>query len=273
MISRRSVAAVAVLGLAVLGTLTAASATPAPRAVPAAAGYPTRIRPPHGGSDDAALTDGSATVRKAKTVVVIPVTLQRAYANESFHVAHQYLYSTTPTWAVTHLGRHPRFGYFPVTHSAVLGFGALPISADLHLRQEVQDGKIVPIVVTSKVQQVFPFKTYPTHVRGQVIVRLATVRVDRVPLRVGPNCHTATPMKIDLTGTAPSYNLFTGGPLHGALTIPPFTGCGVNGDDLDPLLNGTISGAGNRLTLHQGNLAPFDTSAPNDCRGCHPPKR
>jgi hypothetical protein len=273
MISRRSVAAVAVLALATLSTLTAAGAAPAPRSAAADAGYPTTIRPPHGGSDDAALTNGSATVRKAKTVITVPVTLQRAYANETFHVAHNILYSTTPTWAVTRLGRHPRFGYFPVTHSAVLGFGAIPITADLHLRQVAEHGQIVPIVVTSKIQQAFPFKTYPTHVRGEVDVRLANVRVDRVALNVGANCHTAVPMKIDLVGFAPAYNLFTGGPLSGALTIPPFTGCGTNGDDLDPLLNGTISGAGNRLALHQGNLAPFDTSAPNDCGGCHPPKR
>ena len=271
MISRRSIAAVAVLAVATLSTLTAAGAAPAPR-TSADAGYPTGIRPPHGGSDDAAFVAGSATVRKAKTVIAVPVTLQRVYANESFHVAHQYLLSSSATWAVTHLGHHPRFGYFPVTHSAVLGFGAIPITADLHLRQVVRNGRITPITVTSKIQQVFPFKTYPTHVRGEVDVRITNVRVDRVPLDVGPDCHTSAPMKLDLVGFAPAYSLFTGGPLSGPLTIPPFTGCGSNGDNLDPLLNGTIGGPGNRLALRQGNLAPWNTKQRNDCGGCHPPK-
>ncbi len=94
--------------------------------------------------------------------------------------------------------------------------------------------------------------------RGEVDVRSANVRVDRVPLDVGPNCHTAAADEARPGRDRAAYNLFTGGPLSGPLTIPPFTGCGSNGDDLDPLLDGTIAGPGNRLALHQGNLAPFE---------------
>lgn len=269
MISRRSVVAVPALALTALLTISGAAAQPAPR------GTTTRsasVPPITGGSDTGAYTIGTATVRKAKTKVTLPLTMLRAYANETSHITKGNLFSKTPSWAVTHLGRHPRFGTFPVAHSAVLGFGAIPITADLHMTQLVEAGRIVPIDVYSKNQVDFPFKKFPTHVRGRVEVRIANVRVDRVPLHVGPDCHSAVPMSLRLTGTDPSYNLFTGGPLYGTVTIPQFTGCGTGGDDLDPLLNGMISGPGNAIVLHQGNLAVWDPSQPHDCGGCHPPQ-
>lgn len=268
MISRRTVAAVAALALTTLGTLSGAAAAPAART----AGYPTGIRPIHGGSNAAALVTGTTNVRKAKTVVTLPLTLLRTYANETSHITKKILYSKSPIWAVTHLGKHPRYGFFPVAHSAVLGFGAIPITADLHLRQIVRHGQIVPIVLYSRNGTQFPFATYPTHVRGAVNVRVSNVRVDQVPLHVGRNCHTVVPMKLRLTGTAPSYGLFTGGPLHGTVTIPPFTGCGTGGDNLDPLLTGTISGPGNKLVQHQGNLNVWTPNDPSDCAACRPPK-
>lgn len=270
MISRRSVAAVAALALTTLGTLSGAAAEPASNNASAAGA--TGLRPIHGGSDAGALVDGTATVRKAKTTVTLPRTLLRSYANETSHITNKILYSQSPTWAVTHIGKHPRFGVFPVAHSTVLGFGAIPIIADLHLTQLVRHGQIVPIIVYSKNGTQFPFVKYPTHVRGAVNVRISNVMVDRVPLHVGPDCHSAVPMKLRLTGTDPSYNLFTGGLLHGTVTIPPFTGCGTGGDDLDPLLNGTIAGPGNKIVQHQGNLSIWTPNDPRDCAGCRPPR-
>src|SRR5690348_2532987 len=174
MISRRSVAAVAALALTTVGTLSGAAAAPATNR--AASHYPTGIRPIRFGSDTAALVDGTATVRKAKTVVTLPRTLLRAYANETSVNRHNILFSQSPTWAVTHRGKHPRFGIFPVAHSAVLGFGAIPITADLHLSQIVRNGQIVPIVVHSKAGLHFPFRQFPTHVTGTVNVRVSNVR-------------------------------------------------------------------------------------------------
>jgi hypothetical protein len=269
MISRRTVAAVAALALTTLGTLSGADAAPAART--SGSGYPTGIRPIRGGSNAAALVTGTTDVRKTKTVVTLPLTLTRTYANETSHITNKILFSKSPIWAVTHLGKHPRYGLFPVAHSAVLGFGAIPITADLHLSQIVRHGQIVPIVLYSKNGTQFPFVKYPTHVRGLVNVRVSNVRVDQVPVHVGPNCRTVTAMKLRLTGTDPSYNLFTGGLLEGTVTIPPFTGCGTGGDDLDPLLTGTISGPGNKLVQHQGNLNVWTPNDPSDCAACRPP--
>ena len=202
MLSRWSVAAVSALAVTTLLTFSGAEAQPAPHATMSQRG--TGIPPISGGTDAGAFTIGTTTARKAKTKITLPLTLLRAYANEVSHITKGNLYSTTPSWAVTHAGRHPRFGIFPVVHSAVLGFGAIPITADLHLTQLVHAGKIVPITVYSKNQADFPFKKFPTHVRGQVHVRIANVFVDRVPLEVGPNCQTAVPMKLRLGVPTPA---------------------------------------------------------------------
>lgn len=268
MISRRSVVALAALTVTTLLSISGATAQSAPHVADAAR---TSLPPITGGSDTGVLTTGTTTVRKAKTKVTLPLTVLRAYANETSHITKGNLYSRTPSWAVTHVGPHPRFGTFPVARSAVLGFGAIPITADLHLTQLVKSGRIEPINVYSKNQVDYPFKKYPTHVRGRVEVRIANVKADEVPLDVGPDCHSVVPMELRLTGTDPSYNLFAGGPLYGTLTIPRFTGCGTGGDDLDPLLNGMISGPGNAIVLHQGNLAVWDPRKPHDCNGCHLP--
>jgi hypothetical protein len=270
MISRRAVAAVAALTVTALATLGAAEAAPAAHL--AASRYPTGLRPIHGGSDDAAFVDGTATVRKARTVVTLPRVLLRSYANETSKTKNHILTAASPSWAVTHIGRHPRFGIFPVAHSAVLGFGAIPITADLHLSQLVRHGQIVPIVVHSKTRISPPFHAYPAHVIGDVDVRISNVLVDRVPLHVGPDCHSAVPMHLNLVGGARDYTLFQGGPLRGTVTIPPFTGCGIGGDNLDPLLTGTISGPGNKIVQIQGNLGPWNTRQKNDCGLCRPPK-
>ena len=154
----------------------------------------------------------------------------------------------------------------------VLGFGAVPITAKLHLSQKVErNGRISPIVVHSITQLVSPFKVRPTVVTGLLDVRVSNVVVDQVRVPVGPNCRSVEPMKLRVTGIYPQYSLFVGGPLSGKVRIPAFTGCGTGGDDLDPLLTGMISGPGNRLNLTQGILGTWNTNKPGDCNGCQPP--
>lgn len=101
-------------------------------------------------------------------------------------------------------------------------------------------------------------------------IRLFDVTVNGEPVDVGPDCRSARPMHVTLTGIGQffplptGYNIGRGGPLTGTVTIPPFTGCGV-GEDLDPLFTGSISGPGNFLKLTQGRLC-----AANNGRGCPP---
>ena len=75
-------------------------------------------------------------------------------------------------------------------------------------------------------------------------LRLSDIAVDRVPLDVGPDCHTRTPVTLRVIGlynnTNPmdpaSYNVFLGGPLNGTADIPAFTGCRHGSENLDPLM-------------------------------------
>ncbi|HET6877655.1 MAG TPA: hypothetical protein VFH38_09015 [Jatrophihabitans sp.] len=264
-------AAAVVATLAAFGLGGAQAAPPAATAAVASGGAAHGIRPPHGGTDAAVLVDGETTVRKARTTVRLPRVVLRTYANETSVIKNDILSSSSPAWVVTHPGRHPGFGVFPDTRTTVLGFGAIPIVATLHLRQLVRHGRITPLTIRTKTQTVAPFATQPTHVSGLVQVRISNVLVDQVPLRVGSHCRTATPMHLHLVGISPQYNLFTGGPLDGKVTIPPFTGCGIGRDDLDPLLTGTISGPDNPLHMIQGILGTWDPKRPHDCNGCKPP--
>jgi hypothetical protein len=68
-------------------------------------------------------------------------------------------------------------------------------------------------------------------------------------------------MTVKLTGRSPDYTVNTGGPLTGTTTIPPFSGCGV-GEDLDPLLNASISGPDNFMKLTQGVPCTYPVDSP-----------
>jgi hypothetical protein len=246
-------------------------AVAAPVRADAGGGDGGRLPQQLGGTNAGALTDGTTNVHKTRTVVTLPRTLLRTYANNQDRQPHHILYNTSPVWAVTHIGPHPHYGVFPPTHVSVLGFGAVPITATLHLTQPTDaKGFLTPLVVRSKGQVVPPFKIYPTRVDGPVLLRLSDVRVDQVPLRVGPACRTVTPVQLHLVGLDPHYNLFTGGPLNGTTTIPAFTGCGSAANPLDRLITGSISGPGVKLHLVQGSLSPWNTKLPRDCR-CRPP--
>ncbi|MDT3396817.1 hypothetical protein RKE29_09205 [Streptomyces sp. B1866] len=78
-------------------------------------------------------------------------------------------------------------------------------------------------------------------------LRVHDVKVNGVPLDVGPNCRTGV---VD-TSLSGDYNLYRGGDLTGRITIPPFSGCGVAGEDLDPLFTAAISGPDNAVKIRQ----------------------
>ncbi|MER7201129.1 hypothetical protein CG723_04835 [Streptomyces sp. CB01635] len=117
-----------------------------------------------------------------------------------------------------------------------------------------------------------------TDIRLPLTLRLYDVRVNGTPLDVGPNCRTRgslystdpdpardTKDHVHLLGTVArqpngayaGYTLTTGGPLTTTLTIPPFTGCGVD-EDLDALLTASISGPGNFAKQIQGQTCATD---------------
>jgi hypothetical protein len=138
-------------------------------------------------------------------------------------------------------------GRFPPSDATFLAFGFMPIRATMELRQ------VGPMPVELVAQGRPPF-LYFVGTSGAVELRITNVTVNGMPLDVGPNCRSAEPMAFNVGGGTPEYTDITlGGPLHGIVTIPPFSGCGVT-EDLDPLLTGTVSGPGNYIRMQQGTL-------------------
>jgi len=154
----------------------------------------------------------------------------------------------------------------PVT-ATFLAFKFVPVTATLHITE------LKPISIMSISGVSAPPYPITVTATAKISIHVTNVRVNGVPLNVGPNCRTAAPVRLVLVGhgfnTLPpkGYTVPTGGPLSGKVTIPPFTGCGV-AENLDPLLTGSISGRGNFVKQTQGKLCgPSQPSA----WSCPPP--
>jgi len=140
----------------------------------------------------------------------------------------------------------------PVT-ATFLAFRFVPVTATILLTE------LTPIRIVSASGITAP--PYPILVRTstKISIRISSVKVNGVQLKVGGQCRTVRPVRLVLIGRGDNtfppkgYTVSTGGPLTGTLTIPPFTGCGVT-ENLDPLLTGSISGPGNFVKLTQGKL-------------------
>jgi hypothetical protein len=249
-------------------------------------------------------------VRKAKVRFDLPPLVLRSYLevcvhNSTIHtpcpghdISHYPKLPFTYAWdvafarnwvAVRH-GSHLAFGSFPPVRVSMLAFGALPVTATAHLTQTASDGVYDPLFLrlafdispvppgrhipgyppAPKYRHGLTFFNFPAFSKGTVNIRLSDVTVDRVPLRVGPNCRTASPANLVL-GTPGGYYpqnksptqlkgkpgefqpLGGGGPagyLQGHVDVPAFSGCHDGGDDLDPLITGMISGKGNPVNAY-----------------------
>lgn len=146
----------------------------------------------------------------------------------------------------------------PVT-ATFLEFRFVPVTATLHFTELTT---IAILSVSGTTSLPFPVKVRTT---TKIALRVSNVRVNGVPLNVGADCRTASPIKLVLIGAGQSqplrgYTVQFGGPLIGDATVPPFAGCGVT-ENLDPLLTGSISGRGNFVRFVQGRLcAPSQPS-------------
>ncbi|MFD3682470.1 DUF6801 domain-containing protein [Streptomyces sp. NPDC058613] len=167
----------------------------------------------------------------------------------------------------------------PPFQSTFLTFGFTPTTATMILEQAG------PMTVASDVLLVFPDNIAETYVRAPLVLRVLDVKVNGTPLEVGPSCRTETPLSSPepdpatypgphlvmlgkgqlINGTdATGYVLTSGGPLTGEVTIPPFTGCGAGGEDLDRLLTASISGPGNYVKQIQGQTCAVGVEVPTE---------
>jgi hypothetical protein len=147
----------------------------------------------------------------------------------------------------------------PPTEATFLTYGFMPTTATMTI---VPRGLMTVISLGSGVPGTLGVST----IYGKQDLRLSDVKINGTPLDVGPDCRTAAPLDIELVGydrstltgspTGPrDYGVVIGGPLaQDHLYIPPFTGCGSHGEDLDALFTAAVSGPGNSLNLIQGPL-------------------
>ncbi|WP_217165188.1 DUF6801 domain-containing protein [Streptomyces sp. AC512_CC834] len=115
--------------------------------------------------------------------------------------------------------------------------------------------------------------TTDTYVRAPLVLHVLDLEVNGTPLDVGSECRTETSLTSEdpdpanfpgdhvvvygrgeqlLGQPATGYLLLTGGVLSGETTVPAFTGCGTDVEDLDRLLTASVSGPGNFIKQVQG---------------------
>lgn len=127
--------------------------------------------------------------------------------------------------------------HLPDAESTFLTFGFQPTTAKVEFQTE-------PVTVTTVSQDGRNTTTIGYYQR----LRLYDVTLNGTPLDVGPRCRSGRADTV-LEG---EYDILGGGLLEGEITIPPFSGCGSGGEDLDPLLNASIAGTKNRIRIQQG---------------------
>ncbi|BFV60329.1 hypothetical protein KCMC57_up54330 [Kitasatospora sp. CMC57] len=174
-------------------------------------------------------------------------------------------------------GQQPYFeadslGYLklPPSDTTFLTYGFMPTTAKMEL---IPEG-LLTIVATGNSDWDQPAEFT---IGGYQSLRIYDVKINGTPLDVGPNCRTVRPVNLELKGRQddylpgggdgkPDYTLQGGGPLaQRDLTIPPFTGCGTGGENLDRLFTAAVSGPGNTLNLIQGAICTPTSDQPNGC--------
>ncbi len=199
------------------------------------------------GYSDVAKLYGAALLQSSPSARPALVNLDFAERHVIEHRKHELIeYSTAELY---YHGLHE----LPPVRATFLAFRFIPVTATLHITE------LAPIKIVSVSGIAAP--PYPILVRAttKISIAISDVLVNGVPLDIGPRCRPASSVPLTLTGrgdnTIPpkGYTVPTGGPLTGRLTIPPFVECGV-GENLDPLLTGSISGPGNFVKMTQGKL-------------------
>lgn len=185
------------------------------------------------GYANAAKLDGAAALGPA----FMKVVLNKRYINDSCA-------STVDVSSEVNFDYEGR-RQLPPTKATFLSYGFMPTTATMTLEQVGPPAAIHTHTVTNT-------PTYPeeTTVTAQLVMRLSDVKVNGVPLDVGPDCRTERPFEQVLRGYGQSYPpagylVAFGGSLTGYAHIPPFEGCGV-GEDLDPIFTSAISSPGKK---------------------------
>lgn len=238
------------------------------------------------------IDDTAQTISKAKLTVHVPAVAVLTYVNTLIErpplpPVTTWTDSVAPSYIVSPDGSAKPFGLFPDVPVSTLAFGAVPVSAVVHIRQHEVGGVPTPLTAVVRASGV-KLKDPETgllqnyleapHAIGQVDVSVSDVKVDQVPVDVGPSCGLSTPATLSLSAGSGYYEptkpappgwwqpLQTsngGGTASGQIDIPPFEGCHNGTENLDPLLTALVSGPGNPVkALQTVTLKPYDKLPP-----------
>ena len=114
-------------------------------------------------------------------------------------------------------------------------FGIVPVTATT---QFINDGQTTGRLNT---------KTGTVRTKSKIFLRIVSLTVAGLPIAVGKSCETKSPAVVRLSSQK-GFNVLNGGNLAGGYTIPDFSHCGL----ATPLINLTIPGGGNTITLTLG---------------------
>ena len=114
-------------------------------------------------------------------------------------------------------------------------FGFIPVTATTHF---INSGP-----TTGTINLSTGAVTSTSHITMQIV----SLSIAGIPVPIGPACESSTPAAIKVA-SQPGFNVLKGGNLAGTYTIPQFANCGL----VTPLINLTLTGPGNTITLHLG---------------------
>jgi hypothetical protein len=144
----------------------------------------------------------------------------------------------------------------PGTLTSTVNLGTDKLTASLALPPATVSFKefgLVPVTATTEFIQSGPTtgtlnpNTGAVHTTSKIILKVDSVSVAGVPQPVPSSCESATPAVIKLASQK-GFSVVSGGKIAGTYTIPKFAHCGL----LTPLLNVTIPGGGNTISLKLG---------------------
>ncbi|MFC7217696.1 DUF6801 domain-containing protein [Streptomyces polyrhachis] len=151
------------------------------------------------------------------------------------------------------------------TQASFLAFGFAPVTATVQLEQVGESS------LTTKLRFPLDFSNSSgaADIDVPFIIRTSAASVNGTPINIGPGCRTSGPAYSRNANPGPGgqararvsgfavgdfgYTLNGGGMLSGEITIPPFIGCGKDGEYND-LFTALVSGPGNRVKASQGLL-------------------
>ncbi|MFJ8749408.1 DUF6801 domain-containing protein [Streptomyces sp. NPDC102441] len=159
----------------------------------------------------------------------------------------------------------------PPSTATFLTFGFMPTTAKMEMTQKVPptgEGGLPEMNIYSDLVLSPPPQSGYTEISMEFSLRLYDVKVNGVPLDVGPDCRSAEYFPLVMRGEVvqtatgfSGYQLTTGGPLTGKVTLPPFSGCGV-AEDLDDLFTASISGEPGYVKQMQGAVCVPERELP-----------